>query len=68
MRSCQALIRCGAKVDQADNTGTTALHYAAYLGYCNIITVLLSKKAIASLKDTQVGDVCFAVRFVIDVN
>ena len=57
------MIRCGAKVNQVDHTGSTALHYAACLGYYNVIGVLLSKKAITSLKDSQVGVACFTKEF-----
>ena len=45
-------------MNQLDHTGSTALHYAAYLGYCNVIALLLSKKAIPFLKDSQVGMAC----------
>ena len=68
MRSCQALISCGAKVDQTDHTGSTALHYAACLGYCNVIGLLLSKKAIPSLKDSQVGGAYSTEEFLIGVH
>ena len=54
VRSCHALIKCGAKVDIADQMGTTALHYAAYLGYCNVISLLISKGATPLLRDCQV--------------
>jgi len=42
-------------VDIADQMGTTALHYAAYLGYCNVISLLISKGATPLLRDCQVG-------------
>jgi len=57
VRSCHALIKCGAKIDQADHMGTTALHYAAFLGYCSVISLLLSKGATPLLRDCQVKGV-----------
>ena len=42
-------------MDQVDHTGSSALHYAACLGYYNVIGLLLSKKAIPFLKDSQVN-------------
>ena len=52
--ACNALIDCGANVNQGAVNGVTPLHLAAYFGLKDILNLLLRKGAILGSKDVQV--------------
>jgi ankyrin repeat protein len=51
--ACNALIDCGANVNQGAVNGVTPLHLAAYFGLKDILNLLLRKGAILGSKDVQ---------------